>query len=126
MADEQSKSLKEQFWDPVAGFGVTFRTMFRNVVTEQYPKEKFPTAPRFHVTGRLDGERFRVHCDADTLPDELLAKVSGGTAFTAQCTDADSEKMVQVWSIEGTTGDWHASGATHGAWLLTPWTPPRA
>jgi hypothetical protein len=85
-----------------------------------------PTAPRFHVTGRLDGERFRVHCDADTLPDELLAKVSGGTAFTAQCTDADSEKMVQVWSIEGTTGDWHACGATHGAWLLTPWTPPRA
>ncbi|MEZ5191613.1 MAG: hypothetical protein R2734_03190 [Nocardioides sp.] len=22
-------TLKEQFWDPVAGFGVTFRTMFR-------------------------------------------------------------------------------------------------
>ena len=40
-------TLKEQFWDPVAGFGVTFRTMFRKVVTEQYPKEKFPTAPRF-------------------------------------------------------------------------------
>ena len=30
-------SLKEQLWDPVAGFGVTFRTMFRKVVTEQYP-----------------------------------------------------------------------------------------
>ncbi|MDP9393187.1 MAG: NADH-quinone oxidoreductase subunit NuoI [Actinomycetota bacterium] len=36
------------FLDPIAGFGVTFRTMFRKVVTEQYPDEKQPTAPRFH------------------------------------------------------------------------------
>ena len=43
MAD--AKTLKEQFWDPVAGFGVTFRTMFKKVVTEQYPFEKLPTAP---------------------------------------------------------------------------------
>ena len=38
-------TFKEQFWDPVAGFGVTFRTMFKKVVTEQYPFEKLPTAP---------------------------------------------------------------------------------
>jgi NADH-quinone oxidoreductase subunit I len=37
-----------KFLDPIAGFGVTFRTMFRKVVTEQYPEEKVPTAPRFH------------------------------------------------------------------------------
>lgn len=37
-----------KFLDPVAGFGVTFRTMFRKAVTEQYPFEKKPTAPRFH------------------------------------------------------------------------------
>ena len=30
------------------GFGVTFRTMFKKVVTEQYPEEKKPTEPRFH------------------------------------------------------------------------------
>lgn len=56
MADQSQKgpSLKEQFWDPVAGFGVTFRTMFRKVVTEQYPKEKFPTAPRFHGRHQLN------------------------------------------------------------------------
>jgi NADH-quinone oxidoreductase subunit I len=32
------------------GFGVTFRTMFKPVVTEQYPEEKnkYPPAPRFH------------------------------------------------------------------------------
>ena len=52
MAD--SPSMKQQFWDPVAGFGVTFRTMFRKVVTEQYPFEKLPTAPRFHGRHQLN------------------------------------------------------------------------
>jgi NADH-quinone oxidoreductase subunit H len=47
-------TLKEQFWDPVAGFGVTFRTMFKKVVTEQYPFEKMPTAPRFHGRHQLN------------------------------------------------------------------------
>ncbi len=47
-------SLKEQLWDPVAGFGVTFRTMFRKVVTEQYPEQKEPTAPRFHGRHQLN------------------------------------------------------------------------
>lgn len=57
MADHSGQNgptLKEQLWDPVAGFGVTFRTMFRKVVTEQYPKEKFPTAPRFHGRHQLN------------------------------------------------------------------------
>ena len=30
------------------GFGVTFGTMFKKVVTEQYPEEKKVTEPRFH------------------------------------------------------------------------------
>ena len=47
-------TLREQFWDPVAGFGVTFRTMFKKVVTEQYPFEKMPTAPRFHGRHQLN------------------------------------------------------------------------
>ena len=45
---------KSQLWDPVAGFGVTFRTMFKKVVTEQYPFEKKPTAPRFHGRHQLN------------------------------------------------------------------------
>ncbi len=47
-------SAKESLWDPVAGFGVTFRTMFKKVVTEQYPFEKHPTAPRFHGRHQLN------------------------------------------------------------------------
>ncbi|HTY71765.1 MAG TPA: NADH-quinone oxidoreductase subunit NuoI [Actinomycetes bacterium] len=33
---------------PGRGFGVTFGTMFKHVVTEQYPEEKKETKPRFH------------------------------------------------------------------------------
>src|SRR6187455_946294 len=47
-------SLKEQLWDPVAGFGVTFRTIFRKVVTEQYPNGPRVTAPRFHGRHQLN------------------------------------------------------------------------
>ena len=53
-SQQEGKTLKEQLWDPVAGFGVTFRTMFRKVVTEQYPFEKQPTAPRFHGRHQLN------------------------------------------------------------------------
>src|ERR1700750_3490793 len=30
------------------GFGVTFSTMFKKKVTEEYPEEFLPTAPRYH------------------------------------------------------------------------------
>lgn len=54
MSEQKGPTLKEQLWDPVAGFGVTFRTMFRKVVTEQYPKEAKQTAPRFHGRHQLN------------------------------------------------------------------------
>jgi NADH-quinone oxidoreductase subunit I len=39
---------------PVAGFGVTFKTMFTRTVTEQYPEDKRPTAPRYHGRHQLN------------------------------------------------------------------------
>jgi len=39
---------------PVAGFGVTLRTMFTPVVTEEYPEQKVPTQPRFHGRHQLN------------------------------------------------------------------------
>ncbi len=39
---------------PVAGFGVTFSSMFRPTVTEQYPFEKVPTQPRYHGRHQLN------------------------------------------------------------------------
>lgn len=38
----------------VAGFGVTFSTMFRKVATEEYPEVKRPTQPRFHGRHQLN------------------------------------------------------------------------
>lgn len=38
----------------VAGFGVTFSTMFKKPNTESYPEEKQPTAPRYHGRHQLN------------------------------------------------------------------------
>jgi NADH-quinone oxidoreductase subunit I len=43
-----------EFNNPLAGFGVTFRAMFKKRLTEQYPEEKKPTAPRFHGRHQLN------------------------------------------------------------------------
>ena len=42
------------FFDPIAGFGVTFRTMFRKTFTEDYPLKPKVTAPRFHGRHQLN------------------------------------------------------------------------
>jgi NADH-quinone oxidoreductase subunit I len=42
------------FLNPVKGFGVTFRQMFRKVDTVEYPEQKEPTAPRFHGRHQLN------------------------------------------------------------------------
>ena len=39
---------------PIAGFGVTFSTMFRKVYTEEYPEEKRPTEARYHGRHQLN------------------------------------------------------------------------
>jgi NADH-quinone oxidoreductase subunit I len=40
--------------DPIEGFGVTFGTMFRGVVTEDYPVNPGPVAPRYRMRHRLN------------------------------------------------------------------------
>ncbi|MEW6867227.1 NADH-quinone oxidoreductase subunit NuoI [Trueperella pyogenes] len=42
------------FFAPVAGFGVTFSTIFRPTVTEEYPFKKVPTRPRYHGLHKLN------------------------------------------------------------------------
>ena len=44
----------EDLFAPVAGFGVSFRTMFTKVQTEEYPEEKVPTQPRYHGRHQLN------------------------------------------------------------------------
>jgi NADH-quinone oxidoreductase subunit I len=40
--------------DPAKGFGVTFRTMFKPVVTEDYPRNPRPPASRYHGRHQLN------------------------------------------------------------------------
>ena len=49
MADDDAQGgFFSELFAPVAGFGVTFATMFRKVATQEYPEVKWPTQPRFH------------------------------------------------------------------------------
>lgn len=50
MAEESTEGgqTKPGFQNPVAGFGVTFKAMFKKRLTEQYPEQPKTTAPRFH------------------------------------------------------------------------------
>lgn len=62
MADESQQMRYEKdpkgpigsFLAPVAGYGVTFSSMFRPTVTEQYPFEAARVQPRFHGRHQLN------------------------------------------------------------------------
>ena len=55
MADQKKKAgFLSQLFAPVAGFGVTFSTMFRTLETEEYPEVKRPTQPRYHGRHQLN------------------------------------------------------------------------
>jgi NADH-quinone oxidoreductase subunit I len=60
-------SLLKELFAPVAGFGVTFRTMLTKPVTEEYPEQKVPTAPRYHgrhvLNRHADGLEKCVGCE---------------------------------------------------------------
>ena len=43
-----------RFLEPLAGFGVTFGTMFKPAHTEQYPEEKVPVEPGYHGRHQLN------------------------------------------------------------------------
>ena len=51
---EDEPGFVQSLFAPVAGFGVTFGTMFRKVLTEEYPEEKRPTEARFHGRHQLN------------------------------------------------------------------------
>ena len=43
-----------KFIEAIAGFGVTFGTMFKKPITEEYPEKPGPVAPRYHGRHQLN------------------------------------------------------------------------
>ncbi len=52
--DTGARAAKPGLLEPLAGFWVTFSTMFKKPNTELYPEVKVPTAPRYHGRHQLN------------------------------------------------------------------------
>ena len=59
----------------VRGFGVTFATMFKKVVTEEYPEQadRYPPKPRFHGRHHRGSAFLPGRAVRPRLPDQLPA-----------------------------------------------------
>lgn len=79
--------------DPIKGFGVTFSTMFRPVVTEDYSANPAPTAPRYRMRHRLNRH-----------PDGLdPARPGPGTGSSCRSTGNPDSKGGTVTTIDSRT-----------------------
>ncbi|HEX5968336.1 MAG TPA: NADH-quinone oxidoreductase subunit NuoI, partial [Intrasporangium sp.] len=91
-SERKGKGAFADFFAPVAGFGVSFSTMFRKVATEEYPEKPRPTQPRFHGRHQLnrhpDGLEKCVGC-------ELCAWACPADAIFVEGADNDDTPLEQ-------------------------------
>ncbi|WP_245792451.1 NADH-quinone oxidoreductase subunit NuoI [Bowdeniella nasicola] len=97
------KGALGKFFAPIAGFGVTITSMFKPVVTEQYPFEKVPTQPRYHGRHQLnrydDGLEKCIGCElcAWSCPADAILVEAGSNSTDGQYSPG--ERYGRVYQI---------------------------
>jgi NADH-quinone oxidoreductase subunit I len=97
------QSVLKEIFAPVAGFGVTFRTMLTKPVTEEYPEEKVPTAPRYHgrhvLNRHADGLEKCVGCELCAWACPADAIYVEGADNTEEARFSPGERYGSVYQI---------------------------
>src|SRR5215213_127372 len=93
----------DKWQNPVAGFGVTFKAMFKKRLTEQYPEQQKTTAPRFHGRHQLnrhpDGLEKCVGCELCAWACPADAIYVEGADNTEEARYSPGERYGAVYQI---------------------------